>query len=253
MKKQNILLLIVVLAVAGSSWWLINEVTPTPVQISEINSFEDCVDAGYPILESYPEQCQTADGRSFTRDIGNANELTNLIVLDSPRPGERVTSPLTITGQARGTWYFEASFPVEIQDESGKTLAQVPAQAQGEWMTEEFVPFAVTIDFAAPISGTGKLILHKDNPSGLPENDNSLIVPLKFTPATTTPITSGCVVGGCSSQLCVEKSAGTDASTCEWSPKYACYQAATCARNTAGQCAWVETPTLKACLAKNTD
>jgi eight-cysteine-cluster-containing protein len=35
--------------------------------VQDINSYEECVAAGYPILESYPEQCMTPDGRSFTR------------------------------------------------------------------------------------------------------------------------------------------------------------------------------------------
>lgn len=30
-----------------------------------INSFQDCVDAGNPVAESYPEQC-FADGKPFT-------------------------------------------------------------------------------------------------------------------------------------------------------------------------------------------
>jgi len=34
-----------------------------------INSFEECVEAGYPVLESYPEQCQVPDGPSFARQI----------------------------------------------------------------------------------------------------------------------------------------------------------------------------------------
>ena len=33
----------------------------------EIDSFEDCVEAGNPILESYPRQC-IADGRTFTEE-----------------------------------------------------------------------------------------------------------------------------------------------------------------------------------------
>ncbi len=33
-----------------------------------ISTFEECKDAGYPIMESYPEQCATPDGRSFIND-----------------------------------------------------------------------------------------------------------------------------------------------------------------------------------------
>ena len=33
-----------------------------------IKDFEDCVEAGYPIMESYPEQCMTDDGTVFVND-----------------------------------------------------------------------------------------------------------------------------------------------------------------------------------------
>jgi len=36
-----------------------------------INSYDDCAKAGYPILETYPEQCKTPDGRTFVRQIVN--------------------------------------------------------------------------------------------------------------------------------------------------------------------------------------
>lgn len=37
---------------------------------SGIRTFEDCAAAGYPVAESYPEQCRTPDGRLFVRDVG---------------------------------------------------------------------------------------------------------------------------------------------------------------------------------------
>jgi len=43
--------------------------------VEQINSFEECIQAGYPILESYPEQCRTPDGKSFTRLITNQQNL----------------------------------------------------------------------------------------------------------------------------------------------------------------------------------
>lgn len=39
------------------------------VTISEISSFEECVKAGYPILETYPRQCKAPDGRVFSEKI----------------------------------------------------------------------------------------------------------------------------------------------------------------------------------------
>lgn len=37
-------------------------------QVLSIGSFEECALAGYPIMESYPEQCRTPDGRTFVND-----------------------------------------------------------------------------------------------------------------------------------------------------------------------------------------
>jgi len=130
-------------------------------------------------MESYPRQCR-ANSQNFIEYIGNELEKTNLIKIDSPRPNAVVTSPLEVTGQARGNWYFEASFPVKLLDANGVQLTVIPAQAQDEWMTEEFVPFKATLEFLAPPTATGILVLEKDNPSGLPENDDSLIVPVRF-------------------------------------------------------------------------
>ena len=34
-----------------------------------INSFDDCVLAGYPVMESYPRQCRTKEGWTFIEEI----------------------------------------------------------------------------------------------------------------------------------------------------------------------------------------
>jgi hypothetical protein len=105
-----------------------------------------------------------------------------MITVSEPLPDATVTSPLRITGSARGNWYFEASFPVRLVDAQGNTIAQVPAQAQGEWMTENFVPFVATLTWAtSSVTGaTGTLILMRDNPSGLPEHDAQIEIPVIF-------------------------------------------------------------------------
>lgn len=102
------------------------------------------------------------------------------LVVESPDKREEVSSPLTVEGRAKGTWYFEASFPVELRDKNGNLLAETPAQAQGDWMTENFVDFKAELEFSVPSSEEGIVVLKKANPSGLPENDDEVIVPIKF-------------------------------------------------------------------------
>lgn len=104
----------------------------------------------------------------------------DLIRITAPVAGSLITSPLTVTGEARGRWYFEASFPVAILDANRTEIAVVPAQAQGEWMTENFVPFTATLNFTPPTIDTGFVVFKKDNPSGLPEHDASVEIPVRF-------------------------------------------------------------------------
>jgi len=103
-----------------------------------------------------------------------------LIQIDNPRPNQIIESPLFIKGKARGNWYFEADFPVKLFDDNGFLLGITPAQALEGWMTEDFVPFNATLLFAVPSTPKGRLILEKDNPSGLPEHADELIIPVYF-------------------------------------------------------------------------
>lgn len=108
------------------------------------------------------------------------------LFLDIPLPGEVIHSPLVVKGQARGVWFFEASFPLILVDWDGKMIAEGYAQAQADWMTTSYVPFEGTLEFISPAMqatepfNRGALILQKDNPSGLPENDDAVEVPVKF-------------------------------------------------------------------------
>ncbi|OHA89274.1 MAG: hypothetical protein A2653_01095 [Candidatus Zambryskibacteria bacterium RIFCSPHIGHO2_01_FULL_43_25] len=174
MKKYIWVVIIVVLAV-GVYW-----VAKNDNAIDLVADFESCAAKGNPIMESYPRQCRTKDGKVFVEDIGNELEKVDLIRVSDPRPNQKIGNPVTVSGEARGYWYFEASFPIQVVDSKGNVLGTGIAQAQNDWMTEEFVPFKVEVEFSAPDTSEGKLLLKKDNPSGLPENDDQLVIPVKF-------------------------------------------------------------------------
>lgn len=105
---------------------------------------------------------------------------SDLIQVTTLRAGDSITSPVTISGRARGQWYFEAEFPVRILDRTGKELGKTNARAGGEWMTEEFVSFTATITFMAPSTDQGVLVFEKSNPSGLAENTAEFRLPVRF-------------------------------------------------------------------------
>ena len=180
--KKIFILLIVFLSVGITGCTIAPSSDKTPMDSNDsINSFDECIAAGYPAMESYPRQCRTSDGKSFTEYIGNELEKMDLIRIDYPRPDQEIESPLAIEGEARGYWFFEGDFPIVLTDWDGLIIAQGIAQAKGEWMTEDFVQFGAQLEFEKPQQNNkGTLILRKDNPSGLPENDDALEVPVIF-------------------------------------------------------------------------
>ncbi|MDP2629110.1 MAG: hypothetical protein Q8P45_00190 [Candidatus Harrisonbacteria bacterium] len=67
MKIRIILVLLILLVVLiGLSFFL-----PEQIKTAEINSFEDCVAAGNPVMESYPRQCRDKEGNLFVEVIPN--------------------------------------------------------------------------------------------------------------------------------------------------------------------------------------
>lgn len=120
-------------------------------------------------------------------DGGGVPDKSDFIRLTSPLPNTVISSPLTIRGVARGSWFFEASFPIALTDWDGRIIAETIATAEGDWMTEDFVPFTATLTFdpadAGAYSDRATLILQKENASGLPEHDDALEIPLRLAPA----------------------------------------------------------------------
>ena len=105
------------------------------------------------------------------------------IILDTPKLNEKVNSPIKISGKARGAWFFEASFPVFVVDWDGRIIGQGIAEAKNDWMTEDFVPFEANISYVLDpdiYSKKGAIILKKDNPSGLSENDDALEIQIEL-------------------------------------------------------------------------
>jgi cyclophilin family peptidyl-prolyl cis-trans isomerase len=156
--SKKIILVVVLLGALVAVGWLIDR--PASPEIE--------VDGGVEATDD----SQSGEGADDHADL---IRVTNIFA-DDP-----IESPLTVLGEARGNWYFEASFPVQLLDSKGNVIATAVAQAQEEWMTTEFVPFKAVLTFN-PVRGStnGTLVLQKDNPSGLPENDDQLTIPVKL-------------------------------------------------------------------------
>ncbi len=72
-KKLTIILIICILIML--ILFVLIKFTHQPIIVNSLSNFADCVISGNAILESYPRQCKTADGRSFTEEITDLNNI----------------------------------------------------------------------------------------------------------------------------------------------------------------------------------
>ncbi len=103
--------------------------------------------------------------------------LSARVVVTSPAAGATVSKTFTVTGKAPGPWYFEASFPIKIVDANNNFIGQGIAQAQSDWMVVSDVAFIAPVTTTG-YTGPATLVLMRDNPSGMPENDDSISIPI---------------------------------------------------------------------------
>lgn len=191
--KWVVLLLVllgVAAAAAGWAWYQGSE----SEEAAAVNSFEACVAAGHPVMESYPRQCSVPGGQSFTEDIEAEEPAEEMqppgeyeseggvqLSLDSPSDLSNLSSPVTVSGEVPGTWAFEGNFPVELRDQDGEMIASAPGALQGDWMSQDHLPFEAELEFTGVEPGSqGSLLLIKDNPSNKPELDDRLELPVEF-------------------------------------------------------------------------
>lgn len=96
------------------------------------------------------------------------------VSIEIPEPGFAIASPVEIKGFAPGSWFFEGQIQGQLISEAGKVVSTFPLKATDNWMTSEHVPFEGTAEFEVPkTDAVIHLVIKNDNPSGLPENEQS--------------------------------------------------------------------------------
>jgi hypothetical protein len=99
----------------------------------------------------------------------------------SPNISTPLSSPQKIIGLIDKSWVFEAAFPIELFNSQNKNLFQGSASAP-DWLegTSTFTQFSATLKFSTT-DKSGYLKIKNDNPSGLPQNDKSISIPVIFS------------------------------------------------------------------------
>ena len=100
--------------------------------------------------------------------------LSSRVSVTTPQANTTVGATFVVKGKAPGNWFFEASFPIQVRDKDGNVIGRTHGSAQGDWMATELVAFSATVNIEGGYKGPATLILMRDNPSGLPENDDAV-------------------------------------------------------------------------------
>jgi len=186
-KASNIIIVLLVLAIIALAVFVFVNRANHNIghETNEVSKFAACSLKPGAIVAVNGKTKSCSDGTDLFIDLTRKLPTENpLITVESPKAGAKLSNPLKITGQARGQWFFEASFPVAFADEQGKIVGQGLATAKEEWMTEKFVPFEASI-VVENYLGKGYLIMSRDNPSGLPENEDAIYLPVEIVAPKT--------------------------------------------------------------------
>ncbi len=151
---KNIILIVLGLVVLAGAWFLIRKPSSAP-------------SVDYTVVNN-----------NTTTTTNDSGLTEGSISIDEPKANATTTSPITLSGRARGNWFFEASAPVSVIDVSGKTLGTGHITATGDWMTTDYVPFTGSLTYTAGTSTEGYLLFMNDNPSGDPSKSVSVRIPV---------------------------------------------------------------------------
>ncbi|HAT03978.1 MAG TPA: hypothetical protein DCS29_04380 [Candidatus Magasanikbacteria bacterium] len=125
------------------------EINPNDQTLNVVSSFEECIKAGYPVMESSPRQCKTPEGKNFIEDIiltPVGQEVVNTApedTIETPsvkKPVAPVVKPTTVV-LPDAIYYDEEGFPlnpVEMQ-EFTNSAGVLFYYVEGEWLPEEYV------------------------------------------------------------------------------------------------------------------
>ena len=117
----------------------------------------------------------------------------DLIRVFTPKPYEKITSPLVIKGEARKDWFSENFFLVYLLDDKGEEWMIGIAEAQ-KAPRGKFVPFEAKIDWQNPSANfagerkdplilngrPGLVVLKKTKTGNILENNDELRIPIIF-------------------------------------------------------------------------
>jgi hypothetical protein len=157
MTKSKIITLVIIVAVVlvgGTMFYLGNQKTPTN-QITTTNN-------------------EIKDEVKIPEILGNKGDLLSFSVI----AGGTIANGMKVSGIVKNGYFFEANILVNVLDANKTLLKSGHGTAITDWMTVGPVSFESNLDLSGLTPGAGFIEIHNDNASGLPANDKSILIPV---------------------------------------------------------------------------
>ena len=130
-------------------------------------------------LDGRPVDVFSGEGIVLDHPVSRADyeQLMPVIVVESPKRGERVSSPVTVSGNAN---VFEANVTVVILDAAGNELARTFTTATcGTGCRGDF---SVAVPFEVDEAQAGTILVHDDDAAGTGTPPHQVRIPVVLSP-----------------------------------------------------------------------
>ncbi len=85
---------------------------------------------------------------------------------------------MAVSGIVKNAYFFEGNILLNVLDQNKNVLKTGHGSAITDWMTSGPVSFQGIIDTLGLPTGAAYIEIRNDNPSGMPENNKSILIPV---------------------------------------------------------------------------
>ena len=158
---------------------------------------------------------------------------------------QQETADISFQDPETGVFYRYEPAPLGTRINAMTTFFLCATFTSSRYEADEKVPSKISPSALRPLT-TARFMELWDHPAGGYCFERT-IDPSLYPPIQNPKATGGCLITGCSGQVCADKEVVT---TCDFQPQYACYkQYSRCERQGNGQCGWTQTKELVQCLS----
>jgi len=106
--------------------------------------------------------------------LGNKDDLVSFSVVS----GSTISGKMAVSGIVKNAYFFEGNILLNVLDQNKNVLKTGHGSAITDWMTSGPVSFQGIIDTLGLPTGAAYIEIRNDNPSGMPENNKSILIPV---------------------------------------------------------------------------